>query len=305
MHVTVILCTFNRCHLLVQALESVASSEVPASVDWEVLVIDNNSNDDTHAVVEQFSSRHPSRFRYVFEPRPGKSFALNTGIARSTSEVLAFMDDDVKVDPNWLFGLTAPLLRGPWAGTGGRIFPLWTGQPPNWLPVNQPTGRAPLAAFDLGDVAQPMFEAPYGTNMAYRRSVFDKHGLFRTDLGPQPGNAIRSEDTEFGHRVLDGGGQLLYEPDAVVYHPVPEERLDPRYFLLWWFDKGRANVRESGLDQAPKFQIAGVPLVMLRRIAVWTVRWLLTLRSDRRFDCKLKVWTIAGHIFESRRRHAS
>ena len=78
MNITVIVCTFNRSGLLETALESIAASEMPAGIAWEILVADNNSSDGTRAVVEDFIRRHPGRFRYVFEPRPGKSNALNT-----------------------------------------------------------------------------------------------------------------------------------------------------------------------------------------------------------------------------------
>ena len=80
MNCSVILCTFNRCQSLLEALESVASSEMPDSVTWEVLVVDNNSTDRTRIVAEEFCRRHPNRFRYLFEPQQGKSYALNTGI---------------------------------------------------------------------------------------------------------------------------------------------------------------------------------------------------------------------------------
>ena len=105
MSITVILCTYNRCQSLTKALQSVALSRLPASMDWDVLVVDNNSGDRTKEVVEEFSSRYPSRFRYLFERKQGKSNALNTGIRESNSEILAFTDDDVIVEPAWLMNL--------------------------------------------------------------------------------------------------------------------------------------------------------------------------------------------------------
>src|SRR5580698_3953870 len=98
MTISVVLCTYNRCQALARALESVAASRLPASVDWEVLVVDNNSNDRTREVVEKFATRHPRRFRYLFESKPGKSNALNAGVNAAQGEILAFMDDDVSVD---------------------------------------------------------------------------------------------------------------------------------------------------------------------------------------------------------------
>ena len=80
MEITVILCTYNRCQSLPGALDSLAASRLPADIVWEVLVVDNNSSDQTQAIVQDFSRRYPGRFRYIFEPNPGKSFALNTGI---------------------------------------------------------------------------------------------------------------------------------------------------------------------------------------------------------------------------------
>src|SRR6266852_954616 len=106
MKVTVILCTYNSCRSLATAPESVAASQMPDSVDWEVLVVDNNSSDRTRAVVEEFCRQHYSRFRYLFEQRQGTSYALNTGIREARGEILAFMDDDVIVEPTWLRNLS-------------------------------------------------------------------------------------------------------------------------------------------------------------------------------------------------------
>ncbi len=122
MNVTVVLCTYNRCESLAKALESVAGSVAPSSMHWDVQVVDNNSRDETREVVERFCHRFPGRFNYVFEPKQGKSYALNTGIGKASGDLIAFMDDDVEVDPLWLYNLTAPLNRGEWAGAGGRIF---------------------------------------------------------------------------------------------------------------------------------------------------------------------------------------
>ena len=135
MNITVILCTYNRCQSLPSALDSVTATLLPDSIEWEVLVVDNNSTDETRQVVEDFSRRWPDRFRYLFEPRPGKSNALNAGIREAAGDILAFMDDDVFVDPMWLQNLTANLHNGAWAGSGGRILPQWNCPPPRWLPL--------------------------------------------------------------------------------------------------------------------------------------------------------------------------
>lgn len=299
MTITVILCTYNRCRSLAKALGSVAVSTLPTVVDWDVLVVDNNSSDQTREVVEDYCRQYPGRFHYLFEPQQGKSYALNSAIQAARGDILAFMDDDVTVEPLWLQNLTAALSDGQWVGAGGRILPEQTFSPPRWLPLQDRYGLAPFALFDLGLQAGALTESPFGTNMAFQKRLFEKYSGFRTDLGPCPGTEIRNEDTEFGARLLAAGEHLRYEPSAVVYHAIPESRMKKEYFLSWWFDKARADVRQSGIPSDTTWKVAGVPLYLFRRLAVWTVRWMLAIRASRRFSNKIRTWTVAGQILET------
>ncbi len=301
MRITVVLCTYNRCQTLRRALDSAAGLTVPESVHWEILVVDNNSDDQTREVVQEFSSRYPGRFRYLFEPQPGKSYALNAGIREARGDVLAFMDDDVTVEPTWLQNLTAALHDGEWAGAGGRILPARWFSPPRWLSLEGPYAMGTiLALFDLGPEAGQLAQPPFGTNMAFRREMFDKYGCFRTDLGPSPGSEIREEDTEFGRRLMGAGERLRYEPSAVVYHAVPEHRLKKGYFKAFSFDHGRASVREVGARpdiwgiRRQYFSMVKMGILLV----VSTLRWLVTSPPQRRFYYKLWVWMTVGVIVE-------
>jgi glycosyltransferase involved in cell wall biosynthesis len=301
MNITVIVCTYNRSRMLPRALESLARSCVSPSVQWEVLVVDNNSRDQTPKVVAEFMLRYPGRFRYLFEQQPGKSYALNAGIREASGEIVAFADDDVVVDEEWLERLAKPLLDGSWIGAGGRILPDWQHDPPRWLILEGRYALAPLAAFDLGMAAGELHEPPFGTSMAFRKDAFIKYGGFRTDLGPHPGSQIRSEDTEFGRRVLAAGERLWYEPSAVVYHPVPADRLRRSYFLEWWFDKGRAEIREFGLRPDVRRTASGVPLYLIRTLIKQLACWVVAIEPKTRFARKTAVWQKAGQIVEARR----
>ena len=104
----------------------------------------------------------------------------------------------------------------------------------------------PLPCLISANEPRELLEPLFGNNMAYRREVFEKYGGFRTELGPRPGSEIRSEDTELGQRLLSARERLRYEPSAIVYHAVPPNRIQKSYFLAWWFDKGRAEIRELG-----------------------------------------------------------
>jgi glucosyl-dolichyl phosphate glucuronosyltransferase len=245
--VTVILCSYNRSQDLADALESIAACQMPGSATWEILVVDNNSNDDTRGIVQGFCRRHPGIFRYLLEPTPGKSYALNSGIANARGEILVFTDDDVTFEPTWLANLTAPFRDPTVGGASGRTRPAQEFAAPNWLSKDLDKWAGILYAyFDLGEKPCELLRPPYGANMAFRKSIFEKHGGFRVDLGPAPGSQIRNEDTEFGRRILAAGERMIYEPSAVVYHPVPTSRVTKQYFYAWWFDYGRALVRERG-----------------------------------------------------------
>src|SRR5438045_9093813 len=119
MKVTLVVCTYNRADSLGTTAHSVASLTMPESVEWEVLLVDNNSSDRTREVCEEFCRRYPGRFRYLFEPKQGLSHARNAGVREACGDIVAFTDDDVIVQPTWLHNLTAQLYGGAWAGTGG------------------------------------------------------------------------------------------------------------------------------------------------------------------------------------------
>jgi glycosyltransferase involved in cell wall biosynthesis len=299
MKISLVLCTYNRCQSLGVALESIAASQMPANVLWEVLVVDNNSRDQTREVVERFRLEFPGRFRYLFEPQPGKSNALNLAIRETDAEVLAFTDDDLTVEPTWLQDLTRPLLEDRCAGTAGRIL-LGDFQPPPWLAISGSHNLGgSLVQFDLGDESLLMDRAPFGASMAFRKSVFGECGDFRTDLGRSGKSLIGNEDTEFGLRVISKGLPLMYVPSAIVHHPVPRERLTKKYFRSYWFSHGRALIRQ-GADRPSFWKAPGVYFAEFKQF----VRWMNTddrhwyRKKQGRFFFEVHALRVLGQIFE-------
>lgn len=303
MKISVVLCTFNRSSSLPAALDSLVAQEIPDSVRWEVVVVDNNSTDQTRETIGNYCKRYPQRFRYLFEAEQGLSRARNAGIRAAQGEILAFLDDDVVAEPNWLCNLTAYLDDAHWAGAGGRIVPPSGFQPPNWLTLGGDMDLGgPLALFDLGTVPGELKRAPYGTNMAFRRSMFEKYGDFRVDLGRCGNGHLSGEDTEFGNRLLAGAERLRYEPSAVVHHPVPAERLSARYFRNWWFDFGRGRI----IERIRRPAVIGVPRewfsvlnLLCTFLPVRAVRWVLARSRPRRFYHKCQVWLTIGEIVQN------
>lgn len=301
MKITVIVCTYNRCQRLPVTLESIASQSFQRPVEWEVLVVDNNSSDQTAQVVQEFSRRYPGRFRYLFEPRQGLSQARNAGVQAARGDILVFTDDDVTFEAGWLQSLTSELADGAWAGAGGRILRKWTCPPPEWLSIQGPYERMsfPVFTFDKGTAQGELDDFAAGANMAYRKEVFEKYGGFRTDLGRCGDGLLAGEEVEFARRLRAAGERLRYEPSAVVYHPVEDFQLSKQYFLTFWFDAGR-----SGARIASSRPVWGIPRRYLRVVRMTAylpakaLGWMLAFNPRRRFYYKVQVWEIAGGLAE-------
>jgi glycosyltransferase involved in cell wall biosynthesis len=301
MKISVIICTFNRCESLRKVLACIEELVVPAEVTWEVLVVDNNSRDHTRDVVESFITRAPERFKYLFEKQQGKAFALNAGLRAARGGIVAFTDDDVLIDRNWLSEILAAFHNYDCSGVGGIIVPVWAQRKPKWYATEGPFRViGPIVEYDRGgevcEITKP--PCPWGANMAFMSDLFEKYGFFRTDLGPNPFNLMRGEDNEFGLRLIQGKERFLYVPGAVVYHPVDANRAKKRYFKSWYFNIGRASVRIHGLPSNVKYSV-GVPRFYFRRLVENWMRWGMAFNSHARFYHKMCFYKSLGELVET------
>jgi len=295
--VSVVLCTYNRASSLARTLESLVIQSLPEGTDWEIVVVDNNSKDMTHQVVEDFESRFQGRFRYLREERQGISFARNAGIREARGKIVAFIDDDETAAEGWLENLTANLHSDEWVGAGGRVVPQWNSRRPRWMLGESSFLAGPIAMFEPTVDEVDLIEPPFGANMAFKRSVFERFGAFRTDLGRVGNGMLSGEDTEFGRRLLTAGLRLRFEPNAITLHPVEPSRLRRQYFLKWWFNKGRTDVIEHG-GQTDRLRFWGIPIRVIWDVAVEAARWCVSFNPSARFICRLKIWTYAGQVAE-------
>ncbi len=126
MIVDVILPTFNREALLARTLESLLAAEVPRGLEVRVLVVDNASTDGTTNVVRGFGPRFQGRLRYLHEPQSGKPYALNAGIAATSGDLVALIDDDEEVSGDWFAAIETHFREDPQLDfIGGKCLPLW------------------------------------------------------------------------------------------------------------------------------------------------------------------------------------
>jgi glucosyl-dolichyl phosphate glucuronosyltransferase len=298
--VSVVISTYNRCSLLARALESLLHQE-NAAVSYEILVVDNNSTDETRDITQHFIDQKLGRFRYIFEPKQGLSYARNAGIARARAEIIAFTDDDVRVSGNWVSRIKAGFTAEPSVDfLGGRVLPHWDGIPPAWLTRAHWT---PLALLDYGDqpfyvdAARPI--SLIGANCAFRRSAFEQVGLFCADFQRVKNGVGSLEDHEMLLRLWQAGRKGIYLPDLTVMADVQPDRLRKTYHREWHTGHGRfhAILRSELLERSKLGKIMGVPAHLYRRAlsdAVgWTISQILGQR-DKAFGYEVRMRFFAG-----------
>jgi glycosyltransferase involved in cell wall biosynthesis len=307
---TVLICTYNRAPFLAETLDSLARCR-SHRVRWNVIVVDNNSSDDTRSVVMARIGRFPVRLDYMFEGRQGKSHALNTGLDATSAELVLFTDDDVRVTEGWVDASCRAMLDDPSIDyTGGPVEPIWEEPAPEWLDQERADLWGTLAILDYGPerfVFEERRRVPLGANMAVRRTLIDRVGGFDPQLGRKGDSLLGQEQAEFFCRSRAAGARGIYEPEMRLQHHVPAKRLTKEYFRRWWYWKGvsksrleqRHPVTELGVDLRRVPKVAGVPRFMLgsalRDAAGW-VRARVTGNTVDEARSEMMLCYFAGYL---------
>ena len=287
---SVIITTCNRSGSLLKTLNSIISQEIDPDIDYELLILDNCSSDDTKEKVGSYASNFSGKMRYLYEPKRGKVFALNKGVENAKGEILVFTDDDVILDTKWLSSIWRCFKKYNCDGVGGRILPVYPPNTPQWVKDHHNLITGPLVMYDLGEDAK-RYETPMheflGANYAFNRRVFDDCGLFRTDVGP--GIAYVGEDTEFVNRAFKAGKNLYYCGQALVWHPTELKRMNLRYIAKWYVGLGKYRFL---VDEKNKFDsnltcYFGVPRYLIRVIFLEGISLSVKFFNKREF---LKSW---------------
>jgi len=284
--VSVVISTYNRARLVSHTLDSVLAQQA-GSPSFEIVVVDNNSTDDTRAILEGYATRDP-RIRHFFEPRQGVSYGRNTGVANARAAIIAFTDDDLLVAPDWIAVLAAALREHPEADyVGGRVLPKPGQQFPPWLTRLH---WNPLMIHDPGPeslVLNGTQRVGVGSgNLAMRRPVFIEFGGFSTDYP-------RGQDRELQLRLWRAGREGRYVPSMVVYTEVQSDRFDKAFHRRWYESDGRlgAVIRDEEAE-ASRARLFDVPAHLYRKAIGDLVRWpwcLVTGKPDRAFLAELEL----------------
>ncbi|HKY30577.1 MAG TPA: glycosyltransferase [Pyrinomonadaceae bacterium] len=291
--VSVVLGTYNRGQRLRGAIESLIAQEAEG-VRFEIIIVDNNSTDDTNEIVTSFQDSDP-RVRYVFEPHQGISHARNAGILHSHSPIVAFTDDDVRVAPNWIATIKKTFDAHPEIGfIGGKVLPIWTVPPPAWLTRNH---WSPLGVQDHGDVEfylEPSrVTGVIGANLVVRREAFERVGTFSPKVQLVKGSIGTMEDHEYVDRMWRAGIIGLYVPQLIVEAPVESDRVKKKYHRRWHRGHGRsyAIMKEERMEKA-SWYLFGVPAHLYRQAlidAIGLVTHWLRRQEEHAFLCEVHL----------------
>lgn len=280
---SIVICTYNRQKELEKVLEelfrqfkelALTSSDIKKIInDIELVIVDNNSTDETGSMIFNMISEKRSgnlEMKYIIEMEQGSSPARNRGIKESTGNVIAFLDDDILLDKHWLSEVYNLASTKPESFVRGcKVIPLWASEIPDWLSIEPPFEiiESCFPAHDYGDERKNYpfyldskteeedinFLGSFGEKLSkfqdqFRRKIsnpisacflasrdiFEKHGNFRLDLGIQGKTRGACEDTELFWRLIAAKEEVIYEPAIKVYHPIPATRMTKKFVLEWY-----------------------------------------------------------------------
>jgi glycosyltransferase involved in cell wall biosynthesis len=295
--ITVAIPTYNRAAFLRQTLAGIVAQRLPAGT-FEVLVIDNNSRDETAAVVAEFANATPAP-RYLLETQQGLDYARNRAVREAKGAIIVFGDDDILVAPDWLEQMTAPFRADAnrrIGAVGGEVIPVFPDGLPDWVRE----WHAPLAfRADAGPLAPR--HCPMGANLAFPAWVFERLGPFHTALDRAAGNYFSGGDSEMIRRVRQAGLDVWFAPAAAVRHQMPANRTTFRYAARHAFDSARSRVIDrAGQPRAAAYLFGRFPANLLKALAFACVALVnaIVLRRGAAKQAIVRAWRSCGYLYQ-------
>lgn len=225
--VTIIIPTYNRANILETTIESLINQSYPKD-KFEIIIADNNSTDNTKALVEKWQSHSDVPIKYMMEKRQGAHFARNSAAKHSTGEILYYTDDDMVADKDMLLNIVKVFdLNYNIAVAGGKVLPKWEFDPPEWL-----TKYFKNAALSLIEKSEKLIIASYdigiySCHQAVLKDVLFECGGFNPDIVKD--KLIGNGETGLNLKILEAGYNFAYVDDAVSYHLIPRSRMTQKY----------------------------------------------------------------------------
>ncbi len=294
MRIDVLLPTYNRSAQMGRAVESFLCANQVDGVEARLVIVDNNSRDDTAEVARSIVGQSGGRVRYLFEKRQGRALALNAGIAASCADVIAMFDDDETVDASWLERLATAFADPLVEFVGGKVLPKWEVPAPYWFP---PRYSGVIGHIDHGDEPRVFYEQGFNRMLSGGNTAIRRETLAR--CGPYQGAETYAEDRYMDEQLRRIGARGLYDPLLIVLHDVPGWRLTRKYYRHWAYVEGTTVALASLRAAVRAPAIFGAPPWMWRR-AAGNVATILTQwgrpRAGQRFQAQLELVELCGYL---------
>ena len=294
--VDIVICTWCRAGLLGQTLESIRNIRIPAGINLRVVIVDNNSTDQTAKVVEAFESEASQKSIEVLsliETRQGHTFSRNAAveaISSSPSDLMLWTDDDVIVAEDWVEKYVEAVESNPEVSFFGSVieprFEEIAGGRAKWIEQNWESLKGCFAHRDLGDepIEFTKSRLPYGANFAIRTEVQLEY-RFDSQLGRR-GNEVHGEDElDLFRRMLDDCHHGRWVQGAVVEHIIPADRQTESYVYDYFIGQGKSLVAkgEAWSDDVNKLSKE--------------MKWEYFMYKLKRYFCASPTWV--GHLIRS------
>lgn len=241
MRFSFITCTYNREKYIGQTLKAVCEQTFPAD-EYEIIVVDNNSPDNTASICRDFEQKYADRaFHYFKEMNQGFSFALNRGISEAKGEYIVFVDDDETIIPEHLERLDKHLKAYPQAELAGSpVIPVYESGEPKWM--SHFTQRLIGGYFNQGDEVKKLEAKNYpGTgHTIIKRELYEKFGYYNTELGRKGTSLIGAEDKDMFNRLKKHNIECYYFPDMPIYHHIPPHKTTNDFFNRLTYSIGKS-----------------------------------------------------------------
>lgn len=298
---SIVIPTYNRATLLEAAIKSVSQLRIPDGSQAEVLVIDNNSTDNTIDIVASAAANSPFPIRYILEERQGASHVRNRAIVEARFEHLVYLDDDMtSVASDWLEAYLRVLHEFQPDCVIGPVYPDFEHPPAKWMTpallrcTAEYSRKGETASIVSADQAH---EIP-GCNFAVKKSVANEVGGFHPDLGPAGGASIRGEDFEFGEQLVLHGKRVAYAPACRISHLVSAQKMSEAGLRARWEGDGvterySLRIRGKELPSARRLRLAA----RLLRFAGISLMARLCGRREQALKYELRALQLKGYLF--------
>ncbi|MBS1783158.1 MAG: glycosyltransferase family 2 protein [Bacteroidetes bacterium] len=299
--ISAVICSYNRSKFIIKAIESIFSQDFDSKL-FEVIVVDNNSTDETLNLLAQFKASHPNyNFRFVSETQQGVAFARTRCAIEASGAIVSYLDDDSIARPGWLKNTVEFYERNPnvWS-IGGKITPYFLTPIPDWY---SKYFFGLVGRFDQGDEVKQLKKQRYpcGANMSFRKEVFEEIGYFNSALGRKGSGLLATEEKDIYIRILMYGKKVYYLPTVEVLHAVEGNKFNINY----------VHRHSMGIGGGERLRLQGNAFALIKKIIEYIAKWCYAICygvgflikgewSKFRMLERFRWWVIIGFLFPTK-----